>query len=120
KRDANKKTSGSASSVAVLVAPTLEISPGDQLEITVKNQLPQNADKHCTAPSSDINTPHCFNNTNLHPHGLWVDPDTEDDVLTSIQPGESKVYRYNIRRDHAAGTFWYHPHVHGSTAIQVG
>lgn len=120
KRDANKKTSGSASSVAVLVAPTLEISPGDQLEITVKNQLPQNADKHCTDPSSDINTPHCFNNTNLHTHGLWVDPDTEDDVLTSIQPGESKVYRYNIRRDHAAGTFWYHPHVHGSTAIQVG
>jgi FtsP/CotA-like multicopper oxidase with cupredoxin domain len=29
-------------------------------------------------------------------------------------------YEYNIPVEHPAGTFWYHPHVHGSTAIQVG
>ena len=27
---------------------------------------------------------------------------------------------YNIPADHPAGTYWYHPHRHGSTALQVG
>lgn len=27
---------------------------------------------------------------------------------------------YEIPDDHAASTFWYHAHNHGSTAIQVG
>lgn len=27
---------------------------------------------------------------------------------------------YTIPCDHAGGTFWYHPHHHGSTALQMG
>lgn len=27
---------------------------------------------------------------------------------------------YAIPCDHAGGTFWYHPHHHGSTALQMG
>ena len=27
---------------------------------------------------------------------------------------------YILPCDHAGGTFWYHPHHHGSTALQIG
>lgn len=67
--------------------------------------------------------------TNLHTHGLHVRPDMvaddsgfqSDNVLLQINPGESKRYRFDIdeMREHQPGTFWYHPHVHGSTAVQV-
>ena len=36
-----------------------------------------------------------------------------------MPPGGSPDYRYEIPRDHPAGTFWYHSHRHGSTAIDV-
>ena len=29
-------------------------------------------------------------------------------------------YFYDMRDDHPVGTFWYHPHMHGSVAAQVG
>ena len=68
----------------------------------------------------DPNNPHCFNGTNLHSHGLWISPTGNgDNVLLSINPGVSFQYEYNIPPDHPAGTFWYHPHRHGSTALQV-
>lgn len=69
-----------------------------------------------------------FNITNLHTHGLHVRPDkaagsdfASDNVLLEIQPGGSQQYRFDIdeMRTHQPGTFWYHPHVHGSTAVQV-
>lgn len=99
------------------VAPTIEVSPGDTVRITLNNKLP--ADPSCTA-AGDPNEPHCFNGTNLHTHGLWVSPaGNSDNVLLSINPGVSFQYEYNIPPDHPAGTFWYHSHRHGSTALQV-
>lgn len=100
------------------VAPTIEVTPGDTVRITLNNKLP--ADPSCTDQKGDINTPHCFNGTNLHSHGLWVSPTgNSDNVLLSIDPGVSFQYEYNIPPDHPAGTFWYHTHRHGSTALQV-
>ena len=85
------------------------------------------------------------NSTNLHTHGLHVYPDiypqpftppgqnpnttvpgklygdfVVDDPEQGIQPGETRQYEYRIREDHPPGTYWYHPHLHGSSAIQVG
>jgi len=40
-------------------------------------------------------------------------------VLLSINPGVDFEYVYNLPPDHPAGTFWYHSHRHGSTALQV-
>ena len=37
----------------------------------------------------------------------------------SIEPTEDKTFTYQIPSDHPAGTFWYHPHKHGSVAYQV-
>jgi len=85
------------------------------------------------------------NSTNLHTHGLHVYPDVYpqpytppgqnpntsnppkvygdfvvDDPEQGIKPGETRQYEYRLREDHPAGTYWYHPHLHGSSAMQVG
>jgi L-ascorbate oxidase len=100
------------------VAPTIEISPGDRVRINLNNKLPP--DPECTDWKEDVNKPHCKNSTNLHSHGLWVSPaGNSDNVLLSINPRVSFQYEYNIPPDHPAGTFWYHSHRHGSTALQV-
>jgi L-ascorbate oxidase len=100
------------------VAPKIEVRPGQTVSMTLHNQLPP--DPSCTAPGGDVNDPHCFNGTNLHSHGLWVSPSgNSDNVLLSINPGVSFEYIYNLPLDHPAGTFWYHSHRHGSTALQV-
>ncbi|MBR0872251.1 multicopper oxidase domain-containing protein [Bradyrhizobium tropiciagri] len=101
------------------VAPTIEIFPGETVRITLNNdKLP--ADPKCPPGNSDVNDPNCFNRTNLHAHGLWVSPTgNSDNVLLSINQGVSFQYEYNIPPDHPAGTYWYHPHRHGSTALQV-
>jgi L-ascorbate oxidase len=103
---------------APFVAPTIEVSPGETVRVSLNNKLP--ADPDCTNGQSPVNTPHCFNGTNLHSHGLWVSPTgNSDNVLLSINPGVSFQYEYNIPADHPSGTFWYHTHRHGSTALQV-
>ena len=103
---------------APFVAPTIEVSPGETVRISLNNKLP--ADPSCLAHDKPVNVPHCFNGTNLHSHGLWVSPaGNSDNVLLSIDPGVSFQYEYNLPADHPAGTFWYHTHRHGSTALQV-
>jgi len=100
------------------ISPMLEITPGDTVRITLNNQLP--SDPSCLHAPSDINRPHCFNGTNLHTHGLWVNPGGNgDNVLIAVNPNTSFTYEYHVPSDHPAGTFWYHTHVHGSTALQV-
>jgi len=120
--------------VSKLVGPLIEMHPGQTARITLRNQLPapdkipvpgQAVPKKTCADvdrPGDINTPYCgnFNRTNLHSHGLWVSPaGNSDNVLISIDPGSSFQYEYNLPPDHPAGTFWYHSHLHGSTAAQV-
>jgi len=69
------------------------------------------------------NTPHQFNYSNLHTHGWHVSP-RQDNIFVSIppqkagKPAPQYTYQYDLK-EHPAGTFWYHPHVHGSTSLQV-
>lgn len=87
--------------------------------------------------------PDCYqenNVTNLHFHGMHVPVGAQgDDVFLSIypngqtgldqahghqMPGErmlSGAYRFEFQvpKDHPQGTYWYHPHHHGATDIQV-
>jgi FtsP/CotA-like multicopper oxidase with cupredoxin domain len=63
---------------------------------------------------------HGLNPTNLHTHGLWVSPaGNSDNVLYDLLPGRRFQHEYLIPREHVSGTFWYHPHRHGSVAPQV-
>lgn len=103
---------------APFVGPTITVLPGDTIRINLNNKLP--ADDPSCGDDLDPNAPHCFNSTNLHSHGLWISPTgNSDNVLIKIEPKTSFTNEWNISADHPAGTFWYHPHLHGSTALQV-
>ncbi|GMV42554.1 MAG: hypothetical protein AMXMBFR64_42700 [Myxococcales bacterium] len=44
-----------------------------------------------------------------------------DDVISQVKHGTGHQHRWDIDEDgvHHEGLHWYHPHIHGSTAIQV-
>src|SRR5688572_16278892 len=89
-------------------APTIRVAPGQKLSVALDNRL-----EPCTEEQRAKHA--CYNDTNLHTHGLWVSPSgNSDNVLISIKPGEQFRYEYDVPADHPAGTFWYHPHRHGS------
>ncbi|MBE9047481.1 multicopper oxidase family protein [Pleurocapsales cyanobacterium LEGE 10410] len=80
--------------------PRLEVQPGDRVRLQFINNLPEA--------------------TNLHYHGLHIPPTgNADNIFLNIAPGEKFTYEFTIPQDHRAGTFWYHPHLHGSTARQL-
>ncbi len=112
---------GRDENAATFMAPTVVMAPGQTVRFKLYNQLPALPAEQCA--TADTNAPRprgCFNDTNLHSHGLWVSPSgNSDNVLISIKPGVDFEYEYNIPIDHPAGTFWYHPHQHGATAMQV-
>lgn len=90
--------------------PTLFVQPGETLVVDVENRLGASNG----GPSNSLRWP---NATSLHVHGLHVSPQ-EDDVNTPVL--DRKEYAYHIPSDHSEGTFWYHPHLHGSSSIQAG
>lgn len=103
-----------------LVGNTWRLRPGDVLRVNWTNNLPipPGGAGH---EHGNENDPNRYNTSNLHTHGLHVSPaGNSDNVIVEIDPGGAwfmnEIY---IPRDHPAGTFWYHPHVHGSTAVQV-
>ncbi|WP_367873690.1 multicopper oxidase domain-containing protein [Luteolibacter sp. Populi] len=99
------------------IGPTIVAHPGDTLRFELENDLPETEHK-----ITDENTPHDFNRTNIHFHGLHVSPSgNSDNVLLELRP-QSEIHQVEVTipEDHIPGTFWYHPHVHGSTSMQVG
>ncbi|MGE4335705.1 MAG: multicopper oxidase family protein [Pigmentiphaga sp.] len=108
-----------------LTGPTLEIHTGDMLRVLVRNDLPPNPAS--TEPNWTFRYP---NSTNFHTHGLHVDPGIErpgvygdyvvDDPREGVVPGGTRQHEFNILDDHPPGTYWYHPHLHGATALQIG
>jgi FtsP/CotA-like multicopper oxidase with cupredoxin domain len=83
-----------------LLGPTLRVSPGDRLEVTLTNGTGEP--------------------TNIHYHGLHVSPSgTADNVFRVMEPGGASKSVVQIPRDHDPGTFWYHVHYHGTTEAQV-
>jgi len=96
--------------------PTLRMKPGETLRIKLTNDLPPNRD---TLPA-DISRPHQFNNTNFHFHGAHASPSgIADNVMRSMAPGRSYEIEIKLPDDHTSGTYWYHPHHHGSADIQM-
>jgi FtsP/CotA-like multicopper oxidase with cupredoxin domain len=94
---------GSGARPGDFVAPTIRVAPGQRLIVDLDNKLEPCTDKQRADHS-------CFNDTNLHTHGLWISPSGHsDNVLLSIAPGDHFRYEYDIPADHPAGTFWYHP-----------
>jgi FtsP/CotA-like multicopper oxidase with cupredoxin domain len=104
--------------------PTLYVDAGDTLRIRLVNNLPPNPPS--SEPVSHLRYP---NSTNLHTHGLHVSPAilapglygdfVMDEPAHGVAPGESRQHEYRIGADHPPGAYWYHPHLHGASAIQV-
>ncbi|MCP4295558.1 MAG: multicopper oxidase domain-containing protein [Proteobacteria bacterium] len=120
---------------ALVPGPVLSVKPGDLLRLTIVNNLPENTDPMIP---ENINSPHHLNTTNIHTHGLHVSPSgKQDNVLLEIAPMAEKkklgarydgvcgggfsgefTYEIKIPENHSSGTFFYHPHKHGSSLEQ--
>ncbi|KAG5186634.1 Cupredoxin [Tribonema minus] len=98
--------------------PTLIIRPGDTVNLELHNRLgvgpAQGADAFIdNAQGHD-------NYTNIHTHGLHVSPaGIADNIYRKCAPGETLRYRYSIPPSQPPGTFFYHPHLEGSSAVQM-
>lgn len=85
------------------------------------------ATREVTGQIDPMNNPNNFNTTNLHVHGIQTVPHLYNPIGTSnpmaemiaIEPGASFTYNFPIPADHPSGLYWYHPHHHGSTDVQV-
>ena len=108
------------------VGPTIRVTRGTTLKIRLKNALHGPEVKPDPGPNpsdgrGQNEAIHGLCTTNLHTHGLHVSPrDPADNIFREINPGAPAAeFSYDIRADHPAGTFWYHPHKHGSVAYQL-
>jgi FtsP/CotA-like multicopper oxidase with cupredoxin domain len=109
---------------ATTMAPTLRVKPGDTLKIRLYNDLPANTKQ------SSLRFLNYQNSTNLHFHGLHVDPREHrpgvfgdyvvDAPDAGVKPGAMRYHEVKIPEHHTSGVFWYHPHLHGSSNGQVG
>lgn len=82
------------------IGPTLNVRPGDRIELSVKNEL--------------------NNETNLHFHGMHVSPaGNSDNVLRRFMPQKTYKISVKIPHDHPNGLYWYHPHLHTQVNDQV-
>ncbi|CAM9768463.1 unnamed protein product [Chrysoparadoxa australica] len=93
--------------------PTLRVLPGDRIELDLINEL---EDPESCFPENAFA---CPNITNLHVHGMHVDPTgNADNIYRRAGPGESLHYTYHVPSNHYEGLFYYHPHNAGSSTVQ--
>lgn len=79
------------------LGPILQLHKGQKVRIRLQNELPEA--------------------TIIHWHGLIVPPAMDGHPSTAVEPGQSYVYEFTVRN--RAGTYWFHPHAHGTTGAQV-
>ena len=103
----------------MIPGPTLYYKPGDLVSVKIKNLLnPKDNEvlaKYDTIASivnngdeilandtlkGELNVPHNLNNTNLHVHGLHVDPSKDDVTIVIVPEGESTA-EYDAPHTHA-------------------
>lgn len=83
--------------------PTVSVHPGDNFTLILINEL------GIDDSNSEyiMNTMHGANTTNIHTHGIHVDPKV-DNVFLSAAPGQQLIYPYQIPRNHAPGNPLHH------------
>ncbi len=119
-------------------APTLRLNPGDQLVLSLTNNIQAPYDRYPrkmqrmhmhqparvgVKPGADCNGGDILpSTTNMHFHGLNVPPVChQDDVIyTLIQSGDPAFqYSLQIPPNDNPGMYWYHPHAHGNATTQL-
>jgi len=82
--------------------------PGEQIPvIRVRNRQRVRIFFHNELPEESI----------IHWHGLHMPQKMDGHPMYAIAPGQRYVYEFTI--DNRAGTYWFHPHPHLRTGIQV-
>jgi suppressor of ftsI len=82
------------------IPPILRVRSGDTIRVTLVNEIAQP--------------------TNLHTHGLTVSPrGNSDNVFLEVAPGQTQEYEIRLPPNHPPGLYWYHPHPHGFSDMQV-
>ncbi len=79
------------------LGPILRLRKGRKVRIHLQNELPEE--------------------TIIHWHGLVVPPQADGHPSDAVASGKSYVYEFEVKN--RAGTYWFHPHPHGTTAKQV-
>jgi blue copper oxidase len=79
------------------VNPTIRVKKGKELSAEFTNDLGEE--------------------TTVHWHGLHVDWRMDGHPFRPVAPGAT--YHYSFPVQDRGGTYWYHPHPHGRTAIQT-
>ncbi len=75
------------------IPPTIRVSRGERIELTLIN----NADE----------------NTNIHYHGMQISPlDYGDNIWTMVPPGHEYTYSIAVPLYHEPGLYWHHSHAH--------
>jgi FtsP/CotA-like multicopper oxidase with cupredoxin domain len=115
-------------------SPTLRVHPGDLLVLRLHNALIDLGDAPLTGEAAHAHSSTvapadpCTSgamtavSTNLHFHGLTLPPRCHQDevIRTSIAPGDGAFeYRFRIPPGEPPGLYWYHPHIHGFSSVQV-
>lgn len=80
-----------------LPSPTIRVRRGELFDMQFQNNLPQA--------------------TTMHWHGMLVPSDADGHPRNAVESGGR--FSYNFPVIQRAGTFWYHPHAHHNTALQV-
>ncbi|NIR32285.1 MAG: multicopper oxidase family protein [Gammaproteobacteria bacterium] len=79
--------------------PLVRAQEGDTVRLRFRNRLPEA--------------------TNLHYHGLHIPPTGRaDNIWLRIEPGQTFDYEFTIPEGEG-GTYWYHPHLHGTISRQL-
>jgi FtsP/CotA-like multicopper oxidase with cupredoxin domain len=135
------------SSSGAVEAPTLHLNPGDQLDLSLTNRLtylpPPPPTKRSAMPgmakmSDTAKMPATSQgaathdpcdggtmvatSTNIHFHGLNIPPAChQDEILnTDIENTDPAfTYQFRVPLNDPPGMYWYHPHLHGETTLQV-
>jgi FtsP/CotA-like multicopper oxidase with cupredoxin domain len=101
--------------------PTLHLTPGDRLIITVTNNTPAGLNP------MELKTPNCgakamdSASMNIHYHGTNTSPVCgQDEVIkTVINSGQTFQYNVAFPANEPPGLYWYHPHIHGIAEAAV-
>ncbi|CAL8462689.1 g2222 [Coccomyxa elongata] len=119
-----------------MFGPTIRVSPDTNISLRLTNELigyPKEKEQ-----AQWENSFHQPTHTNIHMHGIWQFPGvlaqpasgyvtytTGDTVFVDVPSRENAdadpsfiEYTYYVHKNHMPGTYWYHPHHHGSTALQ--
>lgn len=92
---------GSVESIQTLsgshLGPIFRVKKGQRVQVRLKNDLPDP--------------------TIIHWHGLLIPEEMDGHPRYAIAPGES--FEYDFQVINRAGMYWFHPHPHQLTAVQV-